>query len=347
MPKYQVTQSMGTALKNLRIQKNIKAIDVAHAIDKTGAYISKLEKGTLNTIETKDLYKIIEFLSRDNAEVDETLSLLLKSTSLKFSKAESIKEEWILNLDYFYRRIPVPEEYSEYAENKLKELDLSIEQLVTYINSNIDLYNDDNFSTDLLESSEKNHWYFNNGYSYIVVEVEPKDIRDILYNKQTTANYSLFLCILVSLFRLDKMSQDQAYEKATQKLHEYKIFSLSEKADIMNAYDNLEKMHTVLDQRDNERLPAADRKLYTQLYDFTQKCHSFADIHDINYVNNKLSTLLSNLTHDPILFMGFIGIDLSQLQNCDIQIKKDFVKAVQELVTEYSIKEISKFDDLI
>lgn len=347
MPKYEVTSNMGAALKNLRIQKNIKAIDVARAINKTGAYISKLEKGVLNTIETKDLYKIIEFLSHDTEEIDETLSSLLKNTNLKFSKAESRKEEWILNLDYFYRHMPVPKEYSEYVANKLKELDISIEQLVMYINSNIDLYNDDTFSTELLDSSEKNHWYFNNGYSYIVVEVEPENIKHIIYDKNATSNYSLLLCILVSLFRLEKTPKDEAYEKAKERLHEYKILSLSEKTDIMNTYDNLEKMHTVLDQRNNKRLPEADRKLYTQLYDFTQRCCSFADIHDMNYVNNKLSMLLSNLIHDPILFMGFIGVDLSQLQDCDIQIKKDFVRAVQELVTEYSIKEISKSDDLI
>ena len=63
MPRFIVTPEMGIALKNLRIQKNVKAIDVAKSISKTGAYISKLEKGVLNTFDDNVLLNIIRNLS--------------------------------------------------------------------------------------------------------------------------------------------------------------------------------------------------------------------------------------------------------------------------------------------
>lgn len=338
MPKYKVTSNMGAALKNLRTRRNIKAIDVATAINKTGAYISKLEKGVLNTIEEKDLIQIIRTLSNNEDEFNECIQLLLKDTTMEFSEEESKNEEWKLNLDLFYRRISVPEKYRTIVQDKLNSLNITIKELADYINSNYDLYSNPAFPNDILDKADKNHWYFNNGNSYIVVSISEDVLESILYDEEITTNYSILLCILVSLLRLEKYSHDEAYKQAHIILSDLQIQTLSEKQDIMRTYENINEMHSILDQRENKKLPEADRQLLTSLYNFTKKMNSFAVMHDIDYSNKRMNTMLNNFSNDPILFMGYIGVDLTKLKNCDFQIKKEFVNAVKELVEEYSIR---------
>lgn len=338
MPKYIVTKNMGASLRNLRTKRNIKAIDIAKSINKTGAYISKLENGVLNTIEQKDLFNIIDTLCKDKDEKNEAISLLLNDTTMEFSKEESENEEWKLNLDFFYRQLPIPEEYKKFVIDKISNLNISLDELVTYINSNFDLYGDPTFPDDLLNNAEKNHWYFNNGHSFILVEMTVEDVKDVLYRENITTNYSMLKCLLISLFRIEKFSKKEAYLEADKILTNLEIQTLSEKEEIMNTYDKANEMHSILDQRNNKNLPTADRKLLTSLYEFTQQIHSFAQIYDIDYANKKLSTLITNFTNDPVLLMGFIGIDLNDLKDCDLQIKKEFVNAIKDLIAEYSIK---------
>ena len=155
------------------------------------------------------------------------------------------------------------------------------------------------------------------------------------------------LCILVSLLRLEKVPHDEAYSIAKKTLSDLKIFTLSEKEAIMQAYDKKDKMHSIIDQRDNPNLPEADRKLLNSLYTFIKKTNSFAQIHSINYVNERMNTMVENLINDPILFMGYIGVDLSKLKGCDIKLKREFVNAIKELVNEYSVKTPKDDQELI
>lgn len=348
MPKFVVTQNMGAALRNLRQKRNIKAIDVAKSIDKTGAYISKLEKGILNTIERDDFLNIVKTLSKNENEFNEAIELLLKDTSMEFSKEEADNEEWKMNVDLFYRKFSIPQEYLSIVRKKITDLNISIPELVSYINANSDLYSNEKFDKTLLDSSDKNRWIFNNGNSFIVVEVTEDDLESVIYKDGVATNYSMLLCILVSLFRLEKYSHDEAYKEAHKILSDLKIQTLTEKEAIMKAYDKKNEMHTVLDQRENSELPEEDRKLLTFLYSFTKRVNSFAQMHDVEYVNKRMSTMTDNLKNDPILFMGYIGINLEKLKDCDFQIKKEFVKAVKDLVEEYSVKQpIEKKEELI
>lgn len=339
MPKYKVTKNMGSALKNLRQYRKIKAIDIARSIDKTGAYISKLEKGVLNTIEEEDLIIIINAMSKDEEEFNEALKTLLKDTTMEFSEEEAANEEWKLNLDRVFRQIPINEKYISIIKEKIHSLDITTQELSDYIYSNSDLYNDVNFSKELLDSSPYNKWIFNNGNSFIKMEVPSELINGIIDGKKTITNYDTLLIILITLFRLDKNSKEDSYKKAYNIFHELKIQTLSEKEELMQAYDQQKFTNNLLEQRDNKDLAPADIKLIQLLHDFNKHINSFAQGVDINYTNQKLSTLVNTLEEDPVLFMGYIGIDLSKLKDVDMQIKRDFTKAVSELVDEYSIRQ--------
>lgn len=342
MPKFTVTPNMGAALRNLRQSRNFKAIDVAKSIGKTGAYISKLEKGVLNTIDKEDFLNIIKALSSNQNEFDSAIDLLLKDATLEYSEDEAKEEEWKMNIDLFFRRIPVPKEYISIVKDKMKALNINIPELVKYINTNSELYDSDELDNDMLNSAPKNQWIFNNGHSFIVMEVTEKNIQEILDEEVSSSNYSLLQCILLSLFKLENLPIGEAYKETSKILLQLKIQTLNEKMKIMEAYQHKKITDSMLKQKDNPELSESDRQLINSLYQFTNEIRQFGQTFDIEYTNNRMSTMLKNMTNDPILFMGYMGIDLSKLKKCDIEIKRDFVNAVRNLVDEYSVKEPPK-----
>lgn len=339
MPKYTVTPNMGSALRNLRQNRNIKAIDVAKKINKTGAYISKLEKGLLNTIAEKDLIGIIRAVSNSEEEFNEAIDILFQDTTKIYSDEEIKHEEWLMNMDLFYRKIPIPPEYINLIKEKMEKSNITIKELVEYINANYELYNDETLPNEVIEHAEKNHWIFNNGRPFIVLELSEDVVSDVLTGKAKSTNYSLFACLLLTLYRFEKLSNAEAYEATNKTLAELKIFTLKEKEEILQTYDNIQNMHTILDHRENPNLSESDRKLFTSLYEFVKQIQIFSEMYDTDYSCEKIDVMLKNITNDPVLFMGYIGIDLTRLQDCDFQIKKDFVNAIKALVDEYSVRE--------
>lgn len=338
MPKYTVNENMGAALRNIRQKRNIKAVTVADYINKTGAYISKLEKGQLNTIDEKDLIGIIRAVSKTEEEFNEAIDLLLADTTKIYSNEENKDEEWRMNMDLFYRHIPIPDEYVDLVNEKITALNISVTEIVDYINANHELYNDETLPNELIERAEKNHWNFNNGRSFIVLEVHEKLINDVISGKAKSANYSLLTCLLLTLYRFEKLSNDEAYKATYETLNRLKIFTLKEKEEIMQAYEDAQNMHTILDQRENPNLSEYDRQLLCSLNELVKKVQFFSELHGADYSCQKVKVMVDNIINDPVLFMGYIGVDLSKLKNCDIQIKKDFVQAIKSLVDEYSVR---------
>lgn len=341
MPKYIVTKNMGAALKNLRQQRNVKAVTLAQSINKTGAYISKLEKGDLRTIDCNDFIEIIRTMSNNETEFSEAIDMLLKDTSMEFSEEEKENEVWKLNLDYFYRILPVKEKYIILVKEKMEELHISSLELSSYINSNFDIYNDASLSKDVLDATQRNQWVFNNGNSYVLMEITPQEIDDILSGKNKTSCYAYLFCILMSLYRLDNLNKDKAYIKAKNDLYSIKIYTIKDTNEIMREADEKQKSHNLLSQRNNENLPEENRKLLSALNDFTQMVYAFSVI-DINYTADKISALCQLMKKDPVITLKLIGTDLSPLNEKPHQLKKEFFLALDNLIQEYASKEIEE-----
>ncbi len=341
MPKYKVTKNMGSALKNLRQYRKIKAIDLAKAINKTGAYISKLEKGELNTIDSEDFIEIIRKMSNNQNEFSEAIDTLLKDTTMEYSEEEQENEAWKLNLDYFYRVLPIESKYKEIVKSKMNQLNITSSELSNYINSNFDLYNDNTLDKQLLDNSPKNKWIFNNGFSFVLMEISSDKIDKILSDDKKTSCYGFLFCILLSLYRLEKIEKDKAYALTHNTLMDLKIYTLRDTEEIMHAYDDEQKIHDLLSHRNNTNLPADDRKLLSSLYEFTERIHAFSVI-DINYTNEKIESLNKLLKSNPVIALKLIGTNILPLADKPHQLKKDFFNALDDLVQEYSVKEINE-----
>lgn len=346
MPKIPVTPTMGAAIKSLRQRRNYKAVDLAAHIGKTGSYISKLEKGELNTIEQKDFVTLIKKMSKTKEEFAEAIDILLEDTTIEYSEEESKKEKWRLDLDYFYRILPLKNEYKTLIKTKMEELKVSPTELSNYINANPDIYADNSLDKRVLDSQPRNEWIFNNGNSYVLMEITPDEINDIINPEKSTSSYAYMFCILMSLYRLEKFDKSKAYKQAHDDLSKMKIFTIRDKELVMQTFGEEEKIHDLLSQRNNTNLPLEDQKLLSSLYDFTKHIHAFSQI-DINYTNEKMTSINNLLKKDAVIALKLLGTDISPLIEKPTSLKKDFFKALEDLIQEYGAKEIIEKPELL
>ncbi len=341
MPKFTVTKNMGAALKNLRQSRNVKAIVLAKEINKTGAYISKLEKGDLKTIDCNDFIKIIRKMSNDENEFREAIDLLLKDSSMEFSEEEKLNEEWKLNLDYFYRTLLIPDEYKILIKSKMEQLQINSTELSNYINGNFDIYDNEKLDKQELDKETRNRWIFNNGESYVLMEIPAEKIDWMLESSKNFSCYADMFCILMSLYRLEKIDKENAYLQAHNDLASIGILTIRDTEDIMIEYSEEQKINDLLSQRNNKNLPSENRKLLSELNTFVKNVHSFSIV-NINYTNEKMSAINKVFDEDPVIALKLLGTNILPLKDKPTQLKKDFFNALDDLIQEYSSKEVSE-----
>ena len=93
MPRAIVTPSLVETLRSIRLQNKIQAKQLALHIGKSPAYVSKLENGSIQTIDTEELNSILQFISGQEAPV-ELAEQIYKSLKLKYT-AKEIEEQFI------------------------------------------------------------------------------------------------------------------------------------------------------------------------------------------------------------------------------------------------------------
>ena len=77
MAKVYVTQELAETIKSIRLQNKILSKDLANIIDKSPAYVTKLEKGEIQTIDIDELNKIFNYIIGDDTSFDETIQKII------------------------------------------------------------------------------------------------------------------------------------------------------------------------------------------------------------------------------------------------------------------------------
>ena len=136
MPKIIVTDRLADTLKMVRMQKGIKSKDLATHIGKTPGYVSKLEKKEVKNIELEIVDSIFSFLLGEDYQKTEIWEQIYASLQIKYSKEEIEEEIWFSNFDTVYRNIPIPDTIVNYLNEKISQLNISRELLLSRINAN-------------------------------------------------------------------------------------------------------------------------------------------------------------------------------------------------------------------
>ena len=143
MARVIVTQELADTLRSIRIQSKIQAKSLANHINKSPAYISKLESGNIQTIDNNELYDILKFIIGDAGNYDEIAERIYASLKFKYTKKEIDEQVWFTNFDTVERSIPIPNSLIEDLNNKIKKTNISIPKLLERINANEALDDDE------------------------------------------------------------------------------------------------------------------------------------------------------------------------------------------------------------
>ena len=124
MPRAIVTPELTETLRGIRLQNKIQAKNLAAHIGKSPAFISKLESGNIQTIDTKELYSILQFISGENSST-ELAEQIYASLRFKYSSKEIEEQLWFTNYDTVECLLPIPEALIDDMVTRLGTLGVS------------------------------------------------------------------------------------------------------------------------------------------------------------------------------------------------------------------------------
>lgn len=336
MAKLHVDEEFGLQLKDFRNQYQVKAKDVATHMEKSAAYISKLEKGEIHQIDKEEFVKMVNYISASENGYQLFCERIIGTMNPEALDSSTIAS----NFDWIDRTLPVPEEYCAYIKRKILENEISFDELANYINKNDDL--DNKFlqeqKIDLI-STEKNVWIpYNEADSkrikrnYIIVKINAQEIENIIERRIKKTTYLYLYVILYHIYKLQELNRHLVLDesvrtnikrKTTNKLNEFKIYTLSDKAKAISQASNeaeLEKVLNAFDIKNQELM----RELIGGIYYISEQ--------DVEYTNAKLESIIANLREDPSFSLAYMALPLEKMFALPFKVKKDFLDGVNELI---------------
>ncbi len=339
--KIKLSESIGLQLKEFRTKYKVKGKDIAELLGKSPAYISKLEKGQIQQIEKGELVKITNYITQS----DDGYYLFCEKIAEKADAKELDHDIWLLNFDLVDRKLPISSELVEEIRRRMKELEISPEELATYINQNEDL------SLEfLLEHKidpnlvEKNVWVpyqeadsIEHPHSLIFLEVESKKIEAFINGKVKKCEYIFPYAIVYHLLKWEHKKQGEILDdalsnsckaEAEEILLKHKFYSLSVQARCSEQSSSEEEYIKILNDFDINNMEYISAILEEI---------SFLSKYDVSYTNEKLKSIVENMENcDSSFVLAYMSLSLVGIKDLQTSIKRKFLQDVVELIKEYS-----------
>lgn len=340
MAKINMTEMLGTKLKELRIKKGVKSKDVALHIGKSAAYLTKLEKGEIKQLEQDVLIKIIHYITGDS----EGFNKFIENVAISSDDDTLQEDEWFMNFDLIERKIPIPKTLIEYINLQMELLHISIHDLTSFINRNEDLNSAFFKSIDVkLDDLDKNTWYMRKEildeqnvkeHWFVIVSYTEDEIESILQSKSDVCNHTTMFAIL---YHIQKMKYKQEantlniydiQDEVESLLKKHKFCSLGYRSKLIRQARTQEEFENLLSEFDRN-----NQKIITNIL-----AHfSFMSDFDIKYTNAKLEKVLENLDNDRSFALSFMAIPLIDMKHISVLKKKKFLEEIGELIKKFVI----------
>lgn len=333
-----VTKELSEKIKELRLINKVKAIDVAEHIEKSPAYVSKLENGDIKTINYDELLKILTFISKSPEDLENFIDKL----SLKLTPDERKEMIWLLNFDTVERSLPIPGNLIDYLNDKLSALGVDIPELVDYVNRNesiTDIIEKHNIDTSKYKS---NYWYPYDcddklAESFIIMRLIPNEIAALLEKKIDTTNYVTIESLLFNLLRLEygkenpisKEKNNELRNETTKILNSFKFYNSIEKNKLLKASTTKQELEALLSDFDIE-----NRKLVNEFLEYI----SFLSDWNVKYTNEKMSLLNKNLDWDASYILTLASLPYFEIGGISKSLKSNLLNDIKELIEEYKKK---------
>ena len=340
MAKVLITEELTHLLKSLRVENNITAKSLAAHINKSISYVTKLEKGEIQSIHGDALFIILKFLLGNEDNPDDIIESVFRSLKYKYTTKEIESQLWFHNFDTVIRTIPVPETFCIDTLDMLSVNNISIDYLVDEINENI-FIPDKSFCD--LKTYPINMWFECkiNGVSdsYILMNLEKPYVHSILNRKTSETNYvTLYAIILYTLKivnypdskQVDKSTTQELQELAQAYLQRYKILTLTEKQ---------RRIEGALTKAEREmQLSSFDVENLDELGKLVENLSMYSEF-NIKSANKNISSLNKNMDWDAPFIMKVAAIAFRELEPCSVSIKLSIIEEIEQIIKKY--KDIS------
>lgn len=337
MSKIIITNELASTIKAIRIENNISALHLARSIGKSSSYITKLEKGDIQSISEADLLQILNNILGNKENTDAIIESVFRTLSYKYTTDEIDKLLWFYNFDTVIRTIPVPEEFCADVSVFMENNSISIETLTDRINSN-------EFITGLTEVERKkypfNQWFerkLNNiTETFILMNVNIHEIEGILDGSITESNYVTMLAIVLYVYKiaqfkepipLDEVTQNELKQQAKDYLASIRVLPLIEKQRRIESAKSKAENDLGLSSHDVENISLVNN--------ITQKLRLYSDI-NIKSANSQLIELLKNFNWDASFTMRLMALDFSSLSPCSYRIKRLMLSEIEQIIQKYA-----------
>ena len=329
MAKLNMSIEIATYLKETRLKSNITAKDMAEYIDKSPAYITKLEKGDIQAIDL-DVFR--SFLSKcfgnDELKITEAIEYIYQTfnASIFASEEEEKSRKEYEDFDKVSRKIPLSNELKQEIFSRIEQSGYNLKQIIDKINQNDDV-------PDLKNRPDvkPNTWYCSNGVSSILIKLDYDEINNILNSPNSSCNYITIQSILYTINRLNELKPIQAMNEACQTMAQFKFYTISER----HKYYGKDDLAAKDDVENREKI----RSLLSFLTALSDQ--------NVSVTNMQLGRILNNLKMDIGFTFAFMSLDLGKLENVTRASKKDFLIEVKELIDKYAKKSnIDMFEDI-
>lgn len=329
MFKVNVTPELADLIKMIRRDNNILSKDLAIHIEKSPAYISKLEKGDIKTIDEEELTNILNFIIQDKDNYDDLVESVIRTLSFKYSADEIDNQVWLYNYDTVNRMIPIPESMIDDLNKKIEENSISLIQLNDRINANEEIPKDIN-----IDGLPINQWSYSeqDDEIYIRIRLDFDKLTGIMEKKVDKTNYVTMLSIVYYLNKMimpDRTSNNDFNDirrKSHEYLNSYKFYSLNERNKLLHQVKSKDEQNEILNSFDQNNIDIIN--------DILKKFTIVSDM-DIKKTNDQLKAFDKNLEWDLAFIMTLISSEFWKLVGVSYNHKKVLMNEIRDLINKY------------
>lgn len=336
MARFEVTPMLAEGIRLVRVQNNIASKELAACLDRSPAYISKLEKGEIKSIEDSELTAIFNCIVSEKDTLQEKIETFLDSIKTRYANTYIQNQMWFINYAWIICKHPVPTAMVERIRQWIDEENINVAELVAKINANEDLLeterNDPSFPF--------NQWrqdYIGdtpNAIS-IKVNVEISEVKDFLSGKTAETNYLLAYVIVRHLFRMTKHPKTESLSPEERKdidlatdnfLATYEFFSLIEKIAIKRSHAIKSEL-SMLFSSDSEDV----RAFVESLKVFLEALKPLGE----QKSTTGLTSLSDTLTWDAAFALKVMQLPFAKLKDISFTNKKQLLTDMEMLIQRY------------
>lgn len=316
----QITEEFGRALKTLRTANKVSGKAIADAIGKSQAYISKLERGGIKSINSE------AFISycNNSTKSDKGVQQFIKTVSDENKNLPLIAEVSLTNIDDLLVFHKVPQELIKDISDYMAESNLSAIDVAKRVNENASI-------SDLpyYNSLPENLWYCaGDSYDDIVIRMHLSSeyVEKFLSGKIEHIHRVIAEAILYAMYSFSYGSQE-ARETANSKLVASRILRFRGQNVILANSQNVERIFGNLSPETADALT----DIITGLKVISGLRH--------DTTGNGIRKIRSNFTNDPGFYYAIMSTDYSDLRDKSKDLKQEFLNEMRQLIQKYSKKE--------